>query len=39
LTQEEFKIDNDMLTPTLKIRRFIARKRYENEIKELYSLI
>lgn len=37
LTKELFSIENDILTPTMKIKRNVAKKVYENEIKELYS--
>jgi len=34
---EMFTVDNDLLTPTFKIKRNIAKKRFENEIGRLYS--
>ena len=37
LTDEMFTIENDMLTPTMKLKRHEAKKRYIDEIKKLYS--
>lgn len=37
LTLEPFSQDNDVLTPTMKIKRNIAKKVFEKEIKELYA--
>lgn len=34
---EPLKIENDTLTPTLKVKRFIARKYFQNEIEHLYK--
>jgi long-chain acyl-CoA synthetase len=37
LTDEMFTIENDLLTPTMKLKRHEAKKRYLTEIKNLYS--
>jgi long-chain acyl-CoA synthetase len=37
LTKEEFSIENELLTTTLKIRRHIAKKHFEKQIKEMYG--
>ena len=37
LTNEMFTIENEMMTPTMKLKRNEAKKRYLNEIKKLYS--
>lgn len=37
LTLEPFTQENDILTPTMKIKRNIAKKIYETEIAELYT--
>lgn len=37
LTTTEFTIENNMMTPSQKIKRFEARKMYDNEIKQLYD--
>jgi len=36
-TTEMFSMENDMLTPTFKIKRNVAKKVYEKEIKEMYD--
>ena len=38
LSSEPFTVENDLCTPTMKIRRHIAKKYFEKEIKELYEL-
>ena len=35
---EPFSIENDILTPTLKIKRHVIRKRYEKELEKLCSI-
>ena len=37
LVDEEFSVENGLLTPTLKVKRHAVAKRYEREIKELYE--
>ena len=37
LTQERFSVENQIITPTMKIRRHIAKKTFEKEIKQLYE--
>lgn len=37
LTLDQFTIDNDLLTPTMKIKRNVAKKVYEKEIHQLYD--
>lgn len=39
LTLQEFTIDNDLLTPTFKLKREAARKVYAKEIEEMYNAI
>jgi long-chain acyl-CoA synthetase len=39
LTPEEFSIDNDLLTPTFKLKREIAKKVYESQIESMYATI
>ncbi|KAI7866016.1 hypothetical protein BDF14DRAFT_1969621 [Spinellus fusiger] len=39
LTADEFTIDNDLLTPTFKLKREIAKKVYQKEIADLYSTL
>lgn len=36
LEPEPFTVDNDLLTPTLKLRRHIAKKRYAPVIEQMY---
>tara|TARA_Y100000590_G_scaffold315007_1_gene356194 strand:+ start:543 stop:2327 length:1785 start_codon:yes stop_codon:yes gene_type:complete len=36
LIDEEFTIENDMMTPTLKVRRFMVKKKYLKKLEELY---
>ena len=38
LCKEPFTIENQIITPTMKIRRHIAKKYFEKEIKKLYGL-
>jgi len=37
LTTEEFTVDNEMMTPTLKVRRHIITEKYGNQLEALYS--
>ena len=37
LVDEEFTVENGLLTPTMKVKRHAVGKRYEREIKELYD--
>ena len=37
LCKENFSIENQILTPTMKIRRAFAKERFANEIRKLYS--
>jgi long-chain acyl-CoA synthetase len=37
LTLDPFTIENDTLTPTMKIKRNIAKKFFEKEIAEMYA--
>ncbi|RUO96781.1 hypothetical protein BC936DRAFT_141465, partial [Jimgerdemannia flammicorona] len=39
LTEEEFSIENDMLTPTFKLKRDIAKKHFKKQIDEMYAEI
>lgn len=39
LTADEFTIDNDLLTPTFKLKREIARKVFSKQIEEMYATI
>jgi long-chain acyl-CoA synthetase len=39
LTTDEFTIENELLTPTFKLKRELVRKLYENEIKEMYNVL
>ncbi|KAL0079755.1 hypothetical protein J3Q64DRAFT_1644956 [Phycomyces blakesleeanus] len=39
LTSDEFTVDNDLLTPTFKLKREIAKKVYKKEIDELYATL
>ena len=36
LIDEEFSIENNMMTPTLKVRRFMVRIKYQSQLEELY---
>ena len=36
LIDKEFTIENEMMTPTLKVRRFMVKLNYKNELEELY---
>jgi long-chain acyl-CoA synthetase len=36
VTHEVFSIENDLLTPTFKLKRNIAKKKYDSQLKELY---
>ena len=37
LSPTPFTVENDLATPTLKLRRHIAKKYFEDKIKELYQ--
>ena len=37
LTAEPFTVENDMLTPTFKMKRNVAKKVYEAQIDEMYA--
>ena len=37
LTAEPFSIDNEMLTPSMKIRRHIIKRRYSEDLEALYG--
>jgi len=37
LIADEFTVENEMLTPTLKVRRHIIKTKYENQLEGLYS--
>lgn len=37
LTTEPFSVDNDLLTPSFKIKRNMAKKYYKNQIDEMYA--
>ncbi|KAI8077874.1 uncharacterized protein BX664DRAFT_343711 [Halteromyces radiatus] len=37
LTSEEFSVENDLLTPTFKLKREIAQKVYKKEIEDMYQ--
>lgn len=37
LLLEPFTVENDILTPTMKMKRNVARKHYAEEIKKLYE--
>ncbi|KAI9318190.1 hypothetical protein BX666DRAFT_2026598 [Dichotomocladium elegans] len=39
LTPDEFSIDNDLLTPTFKLKREIARKVYGDELSQMYTIL
>jgi long-chain acyl-CoA synthetase len=36
-TSEEFKVENDLLTPTFKLKRNEAKKKYYSQIKDMYD--
>ena len=36
LIDEEFSIENDMMTPTLKVRRFKVKEKYQSQLEALY---
>lgn len=38
ITDEPFSQENDILTPSLKIKRNIAKKYYQKQIDELYAI-
>ena len=37
ITKEPFSIENDMLTPTFKMKRNVGKKLYQKEIDEMYA--
>ena len=37
LTADEFTVDNDLLTPTYKLKRFVARQRFADDIQSMYE--
>jgi hypothetical protein len=37
ITREPFSIDNGLLTPTLKLKRFVVKKRYQRELDSMYN--
>ena len=37
LTETQFSVDNDLLTPTFKLKRNEAKKFFKDQIKELYK--
>ena len=37
LAKEPFSIENQLMTPTMKLRRQIAKKYFEKEIEQLYK--
>ncbi|OZJ05432.1 hypothetical protein BZG36_01610 [Bifiguratus adelaidae] len=37
LISEEFSVENDLLTPTFKLKRDVAKKRYQKEIDDMYK--
>jgi len=37
LSSEPFTLENDLMTPTFKVKRNVAQKYFEDEIKELYD--
>ena len=39
LTKEPFSVENDMLTPTCKMKRNVAKKVYETQIEEMYAAL
>jgi long-chain acyl-CoA synthetase len=36
LIDEEFTVENNMMTPTLKVRRFKVKEKYQNQLEALY---
>ena len=38
ISMEPFTADNGLLTPTLKLKRFVAKKRYQKELDLMYAL-
>ena len=36
LIDKEFTIENEMMTPTMKVRRFMVKLNYKNQLEELY---
>ena len=36
IINHEFTIENNMMTPTMKVRRFIVKEKYKNQLEELY---
>ena len=36
LVEEEFTIENDMMTPTMKVKRFKVKKKYIDQLENLY---
>ena len=36
LIEEEFSVENDMMTPTLKVRRFKVKEKYQSQLEALY---
>lgn len=39
LTSDEFTVDNDLLTPTFKLKRETAKKHYQSQIDTMYSTL
>lgn len=39
LSSEEFSVDNDLLTPTFKLKRETAKKVYQSEIEAMYATL
>lgn len=37
MPEEAFTVENDMLTPTFKLKRNVAKKKYEEMIEKLYK--
>ena len=36
LIDEELSIENNMMTPTLKVRRFMVKRKYQSQLERLY---